>query len=175
MALDQSLRMGLGQEWSLASLIPVQRPYPLTPDQYRYELTMDEVGPSVREEVPDRDFRSAVFTDSTGATQLECVFEPQGKVLSCWSDQGSAEWHGRCYCAYVHGLRILEFFDICHRRDNNCKIAVKDLGFCDNGAPQGREGQVTFGLEWPHLSRQATGSSVTGMIGFPNRGFAILC
>ena len=31
-------------------------------------------------------------------------------------DQGSTAWAGRCHAHYQHGLRLVEFWDICHRR-----------------------------------------------------------
>ena len=123
--LDQTLRVGLGESWSLHALMPSSTVVRCSPEWQRYRIEADEV--------PDngdhpRSFRSALIHATSEETRLEVDYDASQKMLCSWCDQGSAEWNSRCWLHYVKNLRVLEFFDVIHRRDNNAKLAIKKSG-----------------------------------------------
>eukprot|EP00971_Amphidinium_carterae_P349459 6491027-Amphidinium_carterae.1 len=76
----------------------------------------------------DRACRSAIEDTRSNDTELEVVIEPDCKWLMNILDQSSSQWGGRCYLSYTAGLRFLHVADMFHRRSNDCKNALSQVG-----------------------------------------------
>eukprot|EP00971_Amphidinium_carterae_P163419 3240344-Amphidinium_carterae.2 len=125
-ALDQSLRSSCA--WGLASLRPTRAPRPLAVWERRFRVEISELPEDLAVLCGARSCRSAIEDTRSNDTELEMVIEPDCKWLMNILDQSSSQWGGRCYLSYTAGLRFLHVADMFHRRSNDCKNALSQVG-----------------------------------------------
>eukprot|EP00971_Amphidinium_carterae_P070163 1388326-Amphidinium_carterae.1 len=88
---------------------------------------LEQVDVSIVSSAKDRDYRSFIrHVDGTG--RLEAVYDEEATVLVCTVDQGSSQWLALNWLAEVKKCRIVVFNDVCHRRDNNARLATRRAG-----------------------------------------------
>eukprot|EP00971_Amphidinium_carterae_P217926 4326059-Amphidinium_carterae.1 len=125
-ALDQSMRSSCG--WGLGSLKPTRAPRPLVVGQRRFRVELSELPHELAQLCGERTCRSAIEDTRSNDTELEVILEPECKWVMNILDQSSSQWGGRCYLSYTAGLRFLHVPDMFHRRSNDCKNALSQVG-----------------------------------------------
>eukprot|EP00971_Amphidinium_carterae_P259791 5154491-Amphidinium_carterae.3 len=114
--------------WGLSAWQPTRSRGPLRPGQQRFRVDLEDLPDDIRAASAERHCRAAMYDARTEDTSLEVMLEPEGKWLMNILDQSSSQWGGRCYLSYSSGLRLAHVPDMLHRRSNDCKNALSQVG-----------------------------------------------
>eukprot|EP00971_Amphidinium_carterae_P025569 504244-Amphidinium_carterae.1 len=96
--------------------------------QSRFRVELGDLPEDIALMSGERRCRSAIHDANAEDTNLEVVLEPDSKWVLNILDQSSSQWGGRCFLSYSSELRFLHIPDMFHRRSNDCKNALSQVG-----------------------------------------------